>query len=162
MAKFRYSLQSILNIKMKMETQAKQEFSAAVNALDEEEKRLSEMNSRRADLETKAKELRQGRLNFRELEDNKRAIFYVDDRIVGQKVRVQAAEKNVEAAREALAEVMKERKTHEILREKAFEAFLLEENRAESKAVDELTSYNYGQKQHRQDTENQEEKIAGR
>ena len=29
MARFRYSMQSILNIKLKMETQAKQEFSAA-------------------------------------------------------------------------------------------------------------------------------------
>ena len=32
------------------------------------------------------------------------------------------------------------------LREKAFEAFLQEENHAESKAIDELTSYTYGQK----------------
>lgn len=34
MARFRYSMQSILNIKMKMETLAKQEFSAARAALD--------------------------------------------------------------------------------------------------------------------------------
>ena len=33
MARFRYSMQSILNIKMKMETQAKQEFSTARAAL---------------------------------------------------------------------------------------------------------------------------------
>ena len=45
-----------------------------------------------------------------------------------------------------MAEAMKERKMHETLREKAFEAFLQEENHAESKAIDELTSYTYGQK----------------
>ena len=33
MARFRYSLQNILNIKEKMETQAKQEFGAALAAL---------------------------------------------------------------------------------------------------------------------------------
>ena len=37
MARFRYSMQSILNIKLKLETQAKQEFSAARAALDREE-----------------------------------------------------------------------------------------------------------------------------
>ena len=52
----------------------------------------------------------------------------------------------MEAARERMAEAMKERKMHETLREKAFEAFLQEENHAESKAIDELTSYTYGQK----------------
>ena len=34
MAKFRYSLQNILNIKEKMETQAKQEFGMAQTALN--------------------------------------------------------------------------------------------------------------------------------
>ena len=42
---------------------------------------------------------------------------------------------------------MQERKTQETLREKAFDAFVREENRAESKVIDELTSYTYGQKQ---------------
>lgn len=41
---------------------------------------------------------------------------------------------------------MKERKTQETLREKAFEEFMQEENRQESKTVDELTSYTYGRK----------------
>ena len=35
---------------------------------------------------------------------------------------------------------------HETLREKAFEVFMQEENHTESKAIDELTSYTYGQK----------------
>ena len=60
--------------------------------------------------------------------------------------QVDKAKEIVEAARERMAEAMKERKMHETLREKAFEAFLQEENHAESKAIDELTSYTYGQK----------------
>ena len=35
---------------------------------------------------------------------------------------------------------------HEKLREKAFVEFVREENAAEHKAVDELTSYTYGQR----------------
>jgi flagellar FliJ protein len=63
-----------------------------------------------------------------------------------QDEEVKKAEKKLDEAREKLTEVMKERKTQETLKEKAFDEFLIEENRAESKVVDELTSYTYGQK----------------
>ena len=63
-----------------------------------------------------------------------------------QRFRVAAAERSLELARERLAEIMVERKTHETLKEKAFEEFLAEEKRQEGKEVDELTSYVYGQR----------------
>ena len=47
-------------------------------------------------------------------------------------------------AREHLNEAMKERKTFEKLKEKAFEKFVAEENQKEQKDVDELVSYRYG------------------
>lgn len=146
MAKFRYSLQSILDIKLKMETQAKQEFSAAMAALDEEEKKLISLKERKHELESESKRLLQGILDFREIEDNRQAISITDERILNQCDNVHMAEKKVEQARQKLREVMIDRKTYETLREKAFEQFLLDENRAESKSVDELTSYTYGRK----------------
>lgn len=146
MAKFRYSLQSILNIKYKMETQAKQEFSAAMGALDEEEKKLMSLRARKSELESESKGLLQGILDFREIEDNRQAISITDERILIQRGNVSKAEKAVERARQKLKEVMIDRKTYETLREKAFEQFMLDENRAESKSIDELTSYTYGQK----------------
>ena len=146
MARFRYSLQSILDIKVKMETQAKQEFSAAQNALNAEEVKLANLRKRKASYEQEACELLQGPLSVRDIEDNKNAILMMEQYIQEQKGCVARAKAQVELAREKLTEVMKERKTHETLREKAFEAFLQEENRQESKTVDELTSYTYGQK----------------
>ena len=47
-------------------------------------------------------------------------------------------------SREHLNEAMKERKTCEKLKEKAFEKFVAEENQKEQKEVDELVSYRYG------------------
>lgn len=146
MARFRYSMQSILNIKLKMETQAKQEFSAARAALDEEEERLRHLYDRKAGYEAEAAELLTGVLNPRDIEANKAAILCMADYIADQKIQVAEAEKNLELARERLTEVMMERKTHETLKEKAFEQFLMEEKRQESKEIDELTSYTYGQK----------------
>lgn len=146
MARFRYSLQSILDIKMKMETQAKQEFSAAKNKLDEENEKLAGLYRRKADYEDEAKRLLMGTLRVKDIEDNKNALLCMDEYIALQKLQVNRAEKKLDDARERLTDVMKERKTHETLREKAFEEFMMEENKAEGKAVDELTSYTYGQK----------------
>ncbi len=56
------------------------------------------------------------------------------------------AAKAVEKARAALQELMQERKAHEKLKENAFEEFMKDELAAESKEIDQLTSYTYGQK----------------
>lgn len=146
MARFRYSMQSILNIKLKMETQAKQEFSAARAALDEEEERLQALFVRKAGYEKEAEELLAGILDLRAIEENKMAMVCMDNYIAEQRVQVAKAEQKLEQARERLTEVMMERKTHETLKEKAFQQFLMDEKRQESKEIDELTSYTYGQK----------------
>ena len=147
MARFHYSLQSILSIKEKMETQAKQEFSSAKNALDREEEKLEGLRKRKRFYEEQASKLLSGKLDVREIEENQTAILRMDSFVEEQSIRVKKARKVLEDARERLTEVMKERKTHESLKEKAFENFLREENRQESKEIDELTSYTYGQRQ---------------
>lgn len=146
MAKFRYSMQSILNIKIKLETQAKQEFSAARAALDEEEEKLQALVDRKIGYESRRTTLLSGRLNLREIEENKAAILCMEDYIVRQQMNVDTAERKLEEARERLTEVRMERKTHETLRDKAFEEFLMEEKKQESKEIDQLTSYTYGRR----------------
>ena len=146
MARFRYRMQSILDIKLKMETQAKQNFAMARNALDEEEQKLEGLKQRKTEYEEKSRELLSGTLNVMDITINKQALLRMDEFIVSQKACVKRAEARLEAAREQLQEVMKERKTHETLKEKAFEAFLMEEKQRESKEIDELTSYLYASK----------------
>lgn len=146
MARFRYSLQNILNIKEKMETQAKQEFGTAQADLNAETEHLERLRARRREYEAQSADLLKGKLDLRAIEENKEALLKMDSIVAAQAIRVEKAKENVEAARERMAEAMKERKMHETLRQKAFEAFLQEENHAESKAIDELTSYTYGQK----------------
>ena len=53
-------------------------------------------------------------------------------------------QKEVDVARNKLEEAMKERKTFEKLKEKAFAKFIVEENKKEQKEVDEIVSYRYG------------------
>lgn len=146
MAKFRYSMQNILNIKLKLETQAKQEFSAAKAALDEEEERLQALKDRKCGYEQEAEQLLAGRLDLRKIEENKAAIRCMEDYIELQRFNVSKAERKLEEATEKLKQVRIERKTHETLKDKAFEEFLMEEKRQESKEIDQLTSYTYGQR----------------
>ena len=90
--------------------------------------------------------MRNDRLHIMDLKDNRNAMLIMDDMIEAQRVQVEIAEEHVEEARMKLQEVMQNRKMHERLREKAFVEFVREENAAEHKAVDELTSYTYGQR----------------
>ena len=96
MARFRYSMQSILNIKLKLETQARQEFSQARSALDEEEQRLEALFDRKKGYEQRGEELLSGKLNLREISENKAAVRCMEDYIVLQRRNVDTAERKLE------------------------------------------------------------------
>ncbi len=146
MAGFRYGLQSILDIKDKMETQARQEFALAKDRLEREERAFQKLVRRREDYEARGAALRRGALNLNEIRENRSALLLLEERIREQRSRMERARDVAERSRERLEELIKERKMHESLKERAFEAYLQEENRMESKSIDELTSYIYGQK----------------
>ena len=146
MAKFTYRMQSILDIQYQLESQAKMELGRAQMKLMEEEERLRKLIDRKEAYLEEGRKMRSDALHVDDLRDNRNAVLIMDEMIEVQKVQVALAEKEVEAARLKLQEVMQERKMHEKLKEKAFEQYMYEENTAEGKAVDELTSYTYGQR----------------
>ena len=146
MAKFTYRMQSILNIQYQLETQAKMEFGRAQMRLMEEEEKLQGLINRKEAYLEEGRKMRSDVLHVDDLKDNRNAMLIMDEMIEAQRGQVALAQKVVEAARLKLQEVMQERKMHERLKEKALEQFMQEENTAEGKAVDELTSYTYGQR----------------
>ena len=111
------------------------------------EEKLAALQERRTDYERQARQQLLGTLNCRDMAENKEALLRMDEYIAQQHIQIRKAEEKVEQAREKLAEVMKERKSHETLKDKAFEQFLMDEKKQEGKEVDELTSYTYGQRQ---------------
>lgn len=146
MAKFRYRMQSILNIKYQLETQAKMELGKAQMALNEEQAKLQRLIDRKAAYLEEGRRIREKVLRVNDLRDNRNAVLIMDELIVAQRTEVAKAAEVVELARAKLTEVMQERKMHEKLKEKALLLFLDEEKAAEAKVVDELTSYTYGQR----------------
>ena len=143
MAKFIYRMQNILDIKYKLETQAKTSFSIAAANLNKEEEKLAELNLRKLSYEEEARELVKDRLNFQAIKVNRAAIENMKGAIRSQTLAVHIAQRNLESARKHLQEVMIERKTHEKLKEKAFDEFKKEKEKEESKAVDELVSFTH-------------------
>jgi len=113
----------------------------AKNALDNEKQKLALLFQRKEEYENEARELLSGTLNVRDIEDARNAILMMEQYIALQEEQVALAQDRLEAARNKMTELMKERKTHETFREKAFEEFLMEENKQESKWKDERTSY---------------------
>ena len=134
LAKFVYKMQSILNIKYKLEEQEKSKYRMAHQKYLESLDVLEDFKKRKRNYENQYKELMHGKLDVLE------KIFFQE-----QVVNKRLDDEN--RARESLNEVMKERKIYEKLREKAFENFLVELNEEEKKEIDELVSYTYNKPQ---------------
>ena len=143
MAKFIYRMQSILDIKEKLEEQARNEFAAARMRLNEEEEKLALLKGRKSSYEEQGRELQKSGLNVLDILTNRNAITRMQEFIEIQRDAVEAANMQLEKARIKLRTAMQESKTQEKLRERAFEEFIREENAREAKEVDELVSYTY-------------------
>ncbi len=146
MAVFRYKMKNVLDVKLKLEDQAKAAFAEAMAALNAEEEKLSELFDRLEWYEEEGRRMRRDSIDVNDLRDNTRAIDNLKDQIEAQKENVRRAQAVVDRARNELNTAMQERKIQEKLRDNAFEEFKHELNAAESKEIDELVSYRHGRK----------------
>lgn len=147
MARFRYRMQNILDVKEKMESQARNEFAIANAKLAEEEEKLARLESRKLSYENELRTLYSANLELLKINETQDAIDNLKERIIIQEGNVKQAAHNVDLAREKLTIAMQERKTHEKLKERQFEEFKQEEAAKESKEIDELVSFRHGQEQ---------------
>ena len=143
MAKFKYRMQNILNVKMKLESQAKIAYGIANQKYMEEQKKLQEIILRRASYEKILKDSMMGTIDVRQVAHARADVNTMKTFMRRQMIEVHKAERALEDARRALNEIMMERKTHEKLKEKAFEQFKDELKAEESKEIDQLVSYTY-------------------
>ena len=143
MAKFVYRMENILNIKYKLEEQAKQVYMAVRVRLNEEEEKLNALQNRKQEYFAQYRDLLKERLDVLQIETCKEAILLMDEYIAAQEQVVARVEEELEQAIAKMKEAIKERKIHEKLKEKQFEIFLQELNQEEMKEIDQLISYQY-------------------
>ena len=144
MARFRFSMQNLLNIKEQLENQKKMEYATAQEQVRRQQEKLEQLKLSKEELFEQGRKLRQTTLDFLAIKENDASLVVMDERIRKQEYRVESAMEDLEEARLALQTAMQERKTLEKLKEKAYINFLEDERAAESKEVDELVSYTYG------------------
>ena len=141
MARFKFRLQSILNIKEKVEDLKKNEFGKAVSALAEAQRVKADMEAAR---ESCIEDFRRGIDVGIDPAAFARYNLYIEkmkQMIKRQEQVIADAEAFVEIKRQELVEAMRDKKTLETLRDNDFEEFLVEEKKQEQKIVDEIVSY---------------------
>ena len=137
-------MQNILNVKEKLETQAKNEFAIAAAREREEKEKLLALEARRDGFEAHLKELCESTLDVAAIKEAEDSLEVIKYHVAQQKLNLAAARQELEVARQKLTAAMQDRKTHEKLKEKQFEQFKADEAAKESKEIDELVSYRHG------------------
>ena len=143
MAKFRYGMQNILELKEKLEEQQRMALVTARISLADEEDKLEELYTRKNAYGEALRAAYNDRLNINSIKMRTSAYEGMDYFIGKQKIEVKKAEGRVKLEQDKMVEAMKERKVQEKLREKAFNRFLKELAAEEEKTVDELVAYKY-------------------
>ena len=151
MAKFVYKMQSLLNIKEKLEEQAKTAYGLARMTLNEEEAKLAELIARKEQYVEQKRQEMSSSLNVHELTQLEHAIKSMEYRIAEQILVVKQAEKNMQLAQAKLENAMKERKIQEKLKEHAFEEFLKEMDAADQQEINELVTFRFGKAREREE-----------
>ncbi len=136
-------MQSILDIKKKLEDQEKTNYGIARAKEIEEEQKLSALCKRRDKYEEVLKGKVSGSLNVKEIIEAENAIEILKTYIKIQKIAVNKARDDVKFALSSLMRATAERKVQEKLREKAFNEYKSEYEKEERKQVDELVSFKY-------------------
>lgn len=121
MAKFIFKMENILEVKRKLEDQAKSVYANALVVLDEEQKKLFQLKEQKEGYKERLTSMMTASLNIDQIRTLEDAIEVMKYRIHEQMVRVQDAEIKAERARQVLQDAVVERKTYEKLKEKALD-----------------------------------------
>ena len=143
MAQFQFRLQSVLNLREKLEDQKEIEYAQALKALEEERAKERALRSKKNDKIEALRLLVMETPDPREVFLHNEFIEALKEKIAAQIKVVRAAAEFAENKRLELVEAMRDRKTIERLRENALEEYYEEEKQIAQKQIDEVVSYRY-------------------
>ncbi len=146
MHRFKFKLEGVLSVKLRLEEQAKAAFASAMQTLNACEQKRDDAAARVAAYEARLEELVNGILNITEITVCRDAVRIVREDLVEKENAVKRASNRVEMCRKNLSNAIMERKTLERLKEKEFENYIKEYNEEERKQIDELVSYRHNAK----------------
>ncbi|MDQ7822972.1 MAG: flagellar export protein FliJ [Candidatus Eremiobacteraeota bacterium] len=142
--RFRFKLQSVLEIKVKMEDEEKKKLADLVQLQAREEQVLQHLQHTRQQriLEFKEKQ-GTGGIDVTELQMYAYTIEKLKNDIINQQLRLREIAIKVEEQRQALIKATQEKKIYEKLKEKQQQVFTDEEEYEEKKLIDELATIKF-------------------
>jgi len=144
MAKFVFSFEQLLNIKRKIEKQEQMKLGKAMQELSAALQRLEVIKYHYQDAVLELQNsLGSGKIIPVEIKRINESISFYHQQVEEQNSLVHRLEIQVDEAKERVKKALQERKTYEILKEKALELYLEEEKQAEAKLIDEIVSFKY-------------------
>lgn len=143
MGKFKFRLQSYLNLKEKMEDQKKMEYGKALVTLETEKNIKLNFIADKEESIKNFKEQINKKINPLDFQMYNYYIELKKKKIIEQTKIVEKTEKYAEEKRLELVTAVKEQKTLNKLKEKAQEEHFKEELLKESKMSDEIVSYKF-------------------
>lgn len=143
MAKFTFKLQPLLNVKLQMEDNLKNELGKAIRRLENEKDILKGIESEREDYINQINSKSSGGILVEKLKEYSRYVSHLREKIALQKENVNLAQLNVDNYREQLIKVVQEREMLEKLKESKYQEFLKEQLKEEQRINDEVISFSY-------------------
>jgi flagellar FliJ protein len=135
---FKFSLQTLLNIREKEEEKREQEFTVATQEKIKVEEKID-------DLKNKYEKNRysRGKENVIMMKMRNEHSTFLSNEITNQKIELKKKNEILEDKRKSLLKSQKDRKTVETLRDKKYEEFIKDENKKEQNANDEFALYGF-------------------
>lgn len=138
MAKFKFKLETVLKVKVRVEELRQRELRYAENQRDQAQRQLMLRQAEVAQALSNFREDLTRRIDVREAVNYDRFIRFLNKQVELAAAHLAECERLVAEARDKLIEAAKERQILEKLKEKAYEEYKLEEQRLENKFLDEL------------------------
>ena len=143
MQKFGFRLESVLNLKAQLESNAKNSLARATIELENQKNYLKGLlDTKDNSINSLNEEVDEGIPVYR-VRDYNSYFSLLKNKIIDQKENVNQAQHDVDINRENLIKAMQERKILEKLKEKKYEEYLKEQNKSEQLIIDELNSFKF-------------------
>jgi flagellar FliJ protein len=143
LAKFKFRMEQMLNIKRQMEESIKNDLANAIRVVELEKEKLNSLTTQKNDSIEQFRELMGKGVSVQKMKEYNAFIDSLENRMTSQKKAIIEAETVADKIRERLVQVVKEKKMLEKLKEKKFEEWKFEQQKKEELALGEIAGYKY-------------------
>jgi len=141
---FRFKLQTVLDLKQKIEDDEKEKLAKLIQEKIREEQILERLKQAEVQARTELREKQQaGKLDIDELRRYDSHLKRLANAIISQNLRLKELDIRIETQRQVLLKASQDKKIYEKLKEKHQEVFIQEQEEEERKFIDELATSRY-------------------